>query len=400
MQSLNIEESLNFLKQNTEHFIGESALVERLKAGKRLKVKFGVDPTRPDLTFGHLVVFNKLKAFQELGHEAILLIGDYTTLIGDPSGRSSTRPVLTKEEIKNNTTTYLEQAFKVLDPEKTTVRYNSEWFGKMRFEDCLGLARKMTIAQMLEREDFSTRYQLGTPVSIVEFLYPLLQGYDSVILEADVELGGTDQLFNLLVGRVLQKDAGQPEQIVMTSPLLVGLDGEKKMSKSLGNYIAFNDSSKDMFGKILSIPDAVMWDYYRLLLMESSENIENMKKEHPMLIKKQLAMRLVSKFFDTAIAESEKLAFEHVFSKKELPNDMPIFYWSQFAGDVLTYGLVDFLMITGQFTSKNDVRRLIEQGGVKLDQEKCDQMYMFLNLPSSEGMVIQAGKRFFCKILP
>ena len=221
-----------------------------------------VDPTRPDLTFGHLVVFNKLRQFQEMGHEAILIIGDFTTLIGDPSGRSSTRPVLTREDIEENARTYLDQAFKILDREKTKVVYNSKWFNELSFEDCLKLARKMTVARMLERDDFAKRYAGNAPISIIEFLYPLIQGYDSLHLEADIEIGGTDQLFNMLVGRALQKDAGKPEQAVITMPLLVGLDGVKKMSKSQDNYIAFTDSPKDMFGKVMSISDDTMWTYY------------------------------------------------------------------------------------------------------------------------------------------
>ena len=389
---------LAFLKQNTEHLIDEADLLERLQTAKPLKIKFGVDPTRPDLTFGHLVVFNKLRAFQELGHEAILLIGDYTTLIGDPSGRSSTRPMLTREDIQENTKTYLSQAFKILDKDKTTVRYNSEWFGKMGFEDCLILARKMTVARMLERDDFAKRYTGGSPISIVEFLYPLLQGYDSVVLEADVELGGTDQLFNLLVGRALQKEAGQKEQIVMTSPLLVGLDGVQKMSKSLGNYIAFNDSAKDIFGKILSIPDEAMWAYYRLLLLESPENIEQLKANHPMEVKKQLAERLVARFFDKETGVAERSAFENVFSKKQLPEDMPCFQWKTLATEASEMPLIDLLAATSLFPSKKEIRRLIEQGAVRLNDEKVMDGHVKLTLPTDGDYIFHAGKRTFFKI--
>ena len=247
------------IRINTETVIGESELEDRLHGNKPLRVKLGVDPTRPDLTFGHLVVFNKLRQFQDLGHEALLIIGDFTTLIGDPSGRSNTRPVLTKEEIVENAQTYLDQAFKILDQEKTTVFYNSEWFDAMSFEDCLKLSRKMTVARMLERDDFAKRYASQAPISMIEFMYPLIQGYDSLVLNADVEIGGTDQLFNMLVGRALQKDAGKQEQAVITMPLLVGLDGSKKMSKSADNFIAFTDNAKEMFGKIMSISDDTMW---------------------------------------------------------------------------------------------------------------------------------------------
>lgn len=396
---MQFEAILNKIKQNTVHIIDENDLVERLKSGKQLKVKFGVDPTRPDLTFGHLVVFQKLRTFQELGHEAILLIGDYTTLIGDPSGRSSTRPMLTHAEIEKNTETYLDQAFKILDKNKTTVRYNSEWFKKQSFEDCLQLARKMTVAQILEREDFSNRYKSGNPISMVEFLYPLLQGQDSVELEADIELGGTDQLFNLMVGRTLQQQAGQKPQIVMTSPLLVGLDGEKKMSKSLGNYIAFNDSPKDIFGKILSIPDDVMPDYYRLLLLEDDKFLTHLKELHPMEAKKTLAMRLVAKFFDEKIAQAEREAFENVFSKKNLPDEMPEFDWDVLTGTLERPTVADVLMATGLFPSKKEIRRVSEQGGLRLQGESVENVNELLERPSKETpYVFNSGKRLFLKI--
>ena len=259
----------NKLLENAEVVIGQDELLDNLKQGRKLKIKFGVDPTRPDLTFGHLVVFNKLRQFQDAGHEAILLIGDYTARIGDPSGRSELRPELTESAVKKNATTYLEQAFKILDESKTVVRRNSEWFGEMSFADALSLTRSMTVARMLERDDFEKRFKSNQPISMVEFMYPLIQGYDSIVLESDVELGGNDQLFNMLVGRNLQKEKGLPPQAVITLPLLVGLDGSKKMSKSYDNYIAFNDSAKDMFGKTMSISDEVMWDYYRLLLLKN-----------------------------------------------------------------------------------------------------------------------------------
>lgn len=396
---MEFEIALAKIKQNAVHIIDESDLVERLKSGKRLKVKFGVDPTRPDLTFGHLVVFQKLKAFQDLGHEAILLIGDYTTLIGDPSGRSSTRPVLTHEEIAKNTETYLDQAFKILDKNKTTVRYNSEWFKKMSFENCLQLARKMTVAQILEREDFSNRYKTGNPISMVEFLYPLLQGHDSVELQADIELGGTDQLFNLMVGRVLQSQADQKPQIVMTSPLLVGLDGEKKMSKSLGNYIAFNDSAKDIFGKILSIPDHLMPDYYRLLLLEDDSFISNLQSIHPMEAKKTLAMRLVAKFFNEATAQAERDAFENVFSKKNIPDEMPEFIWENLVKKAERPTIVDLLMATELFPSKKEIRRIAEQGGLRLNGEVVLNPIADLEAPAAgTPHIFNSGKRLFFKI--
>ena len=257
--------SLKELLSNAEIVIGEEELTEKISKGQTLRVKFGVDPTRPDLTFGHMVVFNKLKQFQDAGHEAILLIGDYTARIGDPSGRSELRPELTAEEVNENAKTYLDQAFKILSPEKTIVRRNSEWFSKMNFADALNLTRKMTVARMLERDDFDKRFKENQPISMVEFMYPLIQGYDSIMLKSDIELGGSDQLFNMLVGRSLQKDRGESQQAVLTLPLLVGLDGVRKMSKSYDNYIAFNDSPRDMFGKTMSISDDAMWEYFRLL---------------------------------------------------------------------------------------------------------------------------------------
>ena len=383
---------------NTDTLIGQESLEEKLKSGRPLKIKLGVDPTRPDLTFGHLVVFNKLRQFQELGHEANLIIGDFTTLIGDPSGRSSTRPVLTKEEIKENAKTYLDQAFKILNEKKTKVHYNSEWFGGMGFEDCLQLARKMTVARMLERDDFSKRFASNAPISIIEFLYPLIQGYDSLILDADVEIGGTDQLFNMLVGRALQKDADKSEQAVITMPLLVGLDGTKKMSKSAENYIAFTDSPKDMFGKIMSIDDTTMWTYYQLLLETSEALIEEMKQEHPMQIKKNLAKSLVGQFYSESIAENELAQFEKVFSKNKIPDNMPTFKWEQLSKNSYEDLITNIMHETKLFESKGAIRRLIAQGGVKVNGEKITDPQKVITL-NQEASVIQAGKRIFFKLL-
>jgi len=384
------------IKQNAEALYGEEELVEKLRAGKRLKVKLGVDPTRPDLTLGHMVVFNKLRQFQDLGHEAILIIGDFTTLIGDPSGRSSTRPVLTEEEIRANAETYVEQAYHVLDRDKTTVRFNSEWFNALSFKDCLALARKMTVARMLERDDFAKRYRSNTPISIIEFLYPLVQGYDSLMIDADVELGGTDQTFNCLVGRQLQKEAGKPEQAVLTLPLLVGTDGVKKMSKSQDNYIAFNDSPKDMFGKIMSITDEVMSDYYKLLLLQSDEAMRSMESLHPMERKKQLAVNLTSRIHGPGSGEHEREQFEKVFSQNQRPDEMPVFRWNQLA-DEQSQSLLNLLGKSGLVQSKKEARRLIQQGSVKVNDEK--QSDPFTSYQHSETpLVIQAGKRIFFEV--
>ena len=383
--------------KNTETLIGEELLIQKLKNSKKLKIKLGVDPTRPDLTFGHLVVFNKLRQFQEMGHEANLIIGDFTTLIGDPSGRSSTRPTLDKKSIRENSRTYLDQAFKILDERKTKVHYNSEWFNSMNFEDCLKLARKMTVARMLERDDFSKRFSSNEPISIIEFLYPLIQAYDSLMLNADVEIGGTDQLFNMLVGRALQKDAGKTEQAVITMPLLVGLDGKKKMSKSADNYIAFTDSPKEMFGKIMSIDDETMLDYYKLLLEFDSNRLENLKTKHPMEVKKNLSRLLVARFYndDTALKELEQ--FELVFSKNKLPDEMPEFTWAALSDTSNTGQLINLMYATNLFESKSAIKRLIQQGAVKINKEKTSDPLQVINY-TNKPLIIQAGKRVFFKI--
>ena len=388
----------NKLLDNADTIIGEEELLESLSSGRKLKIKFGVDPTRPDLTFGHLVVFNKLREFQDDGHEAILLIGDYTARIGDPSGRSELRPELSETEVEQNASTYLDQAFKVLDEKKTTVRRNSEWFGNMSFADSLNLTRSMTVAQMLERDDFDKRFKCNQPISMVEFMYPLIQGYDSVILESDVELGGSDQLFNMLVGRNLQKEKGTNQQAVITMPLLVGLDGSKKMSKSYDNYIAFNDSSKDIFGKTMSISDDVMWDYYRLLLLKEKAEMDVLKNSHPMDAKKQLAAELTTLFYGKDVAESESKAFSKVFSKGENPDDMPEISLTSI--DLECPSILNILSHAQIFESKGQIRRLIAQGAVKLDGEKVNDADTSITDIIKAPCIIKAGKKIFLRIIP
>ena len=383
--------------QNSEVFIGADDLREKLKAGKRLRVKLGVDPTRPDLTFGHMVVFNKLRQFQDLGHKAVLIIGDYTACIGDPSGRSSLRPILTPDEVERNSKTYLEQVFRIIDRERTEVHHNSEWFSKMSFGDLLELSRKMTVARMLERDDFAKRYASKTPISIVEFLYPLIQGYDSIMVESDVELGGTDQLFNNLVGRDLQQQSGMSGQAVITMPLLVGLDGVKKMSKSYDNYIAFNDSPREMFGKIMSISDETMWKYYQYLLLYDIEKLARLKDEHPMKCKKDLACLLVTRFYGLDAGREELENFERVFSKNEIPLDMPVFEWPMLSSEP-TETIVNLMGASGFFQSKKEARRLIEQGAVKVNSSKVSDPFMRI-AETDSPTVIQAGKRVFFKII-
>lgn len=392
--------NLKKLLSNTEVVIGEEELGEKLASEPKLKVKFGVDPTRPDLTFGHLVVFNKLKQFQDAGHEAILLIGDYTARIGDPSGRSELRPELTEEEVSENAKTYLDQAFRILDPDKTVVRRNSEWFGSMTFADALNLSRKMTVARMLERDDFEKRFQSSQPISMVEFMYPLIQGYDSIVLESDIELGGSDQLFNMLVGRTLQKDQGLSPQAVLTMPLLVGLDGNRKMSKSYDNYIAFNDPAKDIFGKTMSISDDAMWDFFKLLLLESENCIEELKSWHPMEAKRKLATELTAKFFGNETAQREAASFSQVFSKGQTPDEMPTFKLSELSLEPNAQTLLNVFAKTELFGSKGQIRRLFKQGGIKLDGERKEACDEILDLSANEnGVIVKSGKKLFIKFL-
>jgi tyrosyl-tRNA synthetase len=385
------------LLDNAEVIIGKEGLLESIKSGQTLKIKFGVDPTRPDLTFGHLVVFNKLRQFQDAGHQAILLIGDYTARIGDPSGRSDLRPELSEAEVEKNASTYLEQAFKVLDKKKTVVRRNSEWFGKMSFGDALSLTRSMTVARMLERDDFEKRYKCNQPISMVEFMYPLIQGYDSIVLESDLELGGSDQLFNMLVGRNLQKEQGSSAQAVLTMPLLVGLDGSRKMSKSYDNYIAFNDSAKDIFGKTMSISDEVMWDYFRLLLLKEKSEIDTLKKIHPMECKKQLAKELTSLFYGKDEAQQECDSFSQVFSKGQDPDEMPEVSIASLQSENPT--LLHVLSGADLFESKGQIRRLISQGAIKLDGEKVLDPDLEAN-KIKENAIIKAGKKIFIRVIP
>lgn len=390
--------SVKELLSNAEIVIGEEELKEKISKGQTLRVKFGVDPTRPDLTFGHMVVFNKLKQFQDAGHEAILLIGDYTARIGDPSGRSELRPELTAEEVNENAKTYLDQAFKILSPEKTIVRRNSEWFSKMNFADALNLTRKMTVARMLERDDFDKRFKENQPISMVEFMYPLIQGYDSIMLNSDIELGGSDQLFNMLVGRSLQKDRGESQQAVLTLPLLVGLDGVRKMSKSYDNYIAFNDSPRDMFGKTMSISDDAMWEYFRLLLLEGEDGLERMKNDHPMVVKKELARKLTALFYGDELAEKEYESFSQVFSQGEIPKEMDQILATDTGLEFPT--ILDALSLSDAFASKGEIRRLFKQGAIKINGEKIEDCDFKLDSISQEGIVVKAGKKIFLRILP
>ncbi len=388
---MNNEKSLEKLLKGIVDIVSREDLLKKLSSGKTLRVKLGVDPTSRDLHLGHSVVLDKLRQFQDLGHTAVLIIGDFTAQVGDPSGRDSTRPVIDQEAVAENAKTYTQQAFKVLDKEKTEIRFNSEWLKPFTGDqskgvsDFINVAKSVTISRLLEREDFKTRMAAGTPVSLLEILYPVFQGYDSVAVKADVELGGADQIFNLLVGRDLQKIYSQEPQVVMTLPLLLGTDGVKKMSKSYGNYVALNDIPQDMFGKMMSVSDEMMYKYYELLTFK---DLEEVKKAHPMEAKKSLAMLMVEKYHGPEDAALARQHFEQVFSKKELPDNIESFRVER-AGK-LSY----ILVASGLCKGMNEARRQIAQGAVRLDGEKAaDDIYF-----EPKDCVVQVGRRQFKKL--
>lgn len=396
---LSVEEQLKVIKRGIEEIIVEDELKEKLKLSYEknipLRVKAGFDPTAPDLHLGHTVLIHKMRHFQELGHQVIFLIGDFTGMIGDPTGKSDTRKALTIEEVLNNAETYKEQVFKILDPEKTEIAFNSTWMNELGTTGIIKLASQYTVARMLERDDFSKRYQANKPISIHEFLYPLVQGYDSVALKSDIELGGTDQKFNLLVGRDLQKNHGQKPQIAITVPILEGLDGVQKMSKSLGNYVGISESPDDMFGKIMSISDELMFRYYILLSEKSLEDIQLLKNDvnneriHPMSVKKELGVEIVKRYHGYESAKNALERFEALFSKKEVPDDMPEYDFS------CECKLIDIISKIGFATSKSEAKRLAVQGGITLNGER----YLELNLSLSKGSyVLKVGKRKFAKL--
>ncbi|AIH03941.1 tyrosine--tRNA ligase [Thermodesulfobacterium commune] len=396
-----IKRALELIKRGTVDLIEEEELIKKLeksyKEGRPLRIKAGFDPTAPDLHLGHTVLLRKMKQFQDLGHEVYFLIGDFTAMIGDPTGRSETRPPLTKEQVLENAKTYKEQVFKILDPKKTKIVFNSQWLSKMTAEDMVRLCAKYTVARILEREDFKKRFESGLPISIHELIYPLFQAYDSVALEADVELGGTDQLFNLLIGRDIQREYGQEPQVILTLPILEGLDGVQKMSKSLGNYVGIMESPYEMFGKLMSIPDELMWKYYLLLTEFSEEEIDNMKASvekgelHPKEVKKRLAKYIVTQFHSEEAALKAEEEFERVFSKKELPTEVPTVVIP--AGKVWVPGL---LKDQGLVKSNSEARRLIAQRAIDLNKEVLTQEE--LNLSTGE-YVFRIGKKKFLKVI-
>lgn len=397
-----VDDQIALLERGIVDCISHDELVNKLKKSEKtgvpLRVKAGFDPTAPDLHLGHTVLLQKLKHFQDMGHDVYFLIGDFTGMIGDPTGKSETRKALTREDVKRNAESYKEQVFKVLDPEKTTVVFNSEWLGKLDSFDMIRLASELTVARMLEREDFKVRFREGNPISIHEFMYPLIQGYDSVALEADVELGGTDQLFNLLMGRDLQRSRGQEPQVVLTVPLLEGLDGVNKMSKSLGNYIGVSESANDIYGKVLSASDELMFRYFDLLSDLSTEEIAGLKDKmdagaiHPKKIKQQLARELTARFHSEEAAQQAEENFQKVFQKGGLPDDISEITIQADEDIWLPQLLVDLEMVK----STSDGRRMIKQNAVSLDGEKVGDMKAVV-APQGE-VLVKVGKRRFCKV--
>ena len=392
------EEALAELRRGTEEIVREEELLERLRTGRPLRVKAGFDPTAPDLHLGHTVLLNKLRRFQDLGHEAIFLIGDFTAMIGDPSGRSATRPPLTRDEVIENARTYEEQIYKILDPERTLVMFNSSWMGEMDAAGLIRLAARWTVARMLERDDFAKRYAEGRPIAIHEFLYPLIQGYDSVALKADVELGGTDQKFNLLVGRELQRDYGQPPQVIMTLPILEGLDGVQKMSKSLGNYVGITEPPEEQFGKLMSISDTLMWRYYELLSFRPAAEIERLRREveagrNPMEVKFELAEELVGRFHGAEAARRAKETFIARFRRHELPEDLPETTVAAPGGRIR---LANLLKEAGLVPSTSEALRMIRQGAVRIDGERVSDTA--LEIGAGGVHIYQVGKRRFARV--
>ncbi|WP_010436075.1 tyrosine--tRNA ligase [Vibrio cyclitrophicus] len=389
-----IEAALAEIKRGVEELIPEDELIAKLKEGRPLRIKLGADPTAPDIHLGHTVIFNKLRAFQELGHEVTFLIGDFTAMVGDPSGKNSTRPPLSREDVLKNAETYKEQVFKILDPAKTQIRFNSEWLSELGAEGMIHLASNQTVARMLERDDFKKRYAGGQPIAIHEFMYPLLQGHDSVALESDVELGGTDQKFNLLMGRELQKAAGQKPQAVLMMPLLVGLDGVKKMSKSAHNYIGISEAPSEMFGKIMSISDDLMWSYYELLSFRPLEEVAELKAgveagKNPRDVKVLLAKEIIARFHSQADAEAAEQEFVNRFAKNQVPDEMPEFEFE--AG----LPIANVLKEAGLVNSTSDAMRMIKQGAAKLEGEKIEDSKF---VPEAGTAVYQVGKRKFARI--
>jgi len=405
----NLQKQLDVIISGTEDILIKEDLKpiiqKSIKENKPLKVKLGLDPTAPDIHLGHTVVLNKLRQFQNLGHKAILIIGDYTVRIGDPSGRSALRPRLSPAAIEKNARTYMDQAFRILIPEKTEVLKNSKWLQNLRFDDILDLTSRFTVARMLERDDFKKRYKSNAPIAIMEFFYPIMQAYDSLAIEADIELGGTDQRFNLLMGRELQKEFSQRPQIAITMPILVGTDGTEKMSKSLGNYIGVYEHPRDIFGKIMSIPDNIMIDYFRLLTGLASEEIKEIEnniktdKLNPSIAKRKLARIIIENLYTKNDSLKAEEYFDLIFKKKKTPDkiDKYIIDPAELKDKIIS--LVQLLVGSGLVKSNGEARRLVSQGAVKIDDKKIDDPNMEFDLINIDKKVIQKGKRYFKKII-
>lgn len=393
-----VSDALALIRRGAHEVLLEKELEARLAKGGRLRIKAGFDPTAPDLHLGHTVLLNKLRQFQDLGHEAIFLIGDFTGMIGDPTGKSATRPPLTRDEVIENARTYEQQIFKVLDPEKTLVLFNSSWMADMNAADLVQLAAKHTVARMLERDDFHKRYEAGQAIAVHEFLYPLIQGYDSVALKADVELGGTDQKFNLLVGRQLQEAYGQKPQVVLTMPILEGLDGVQKMSKSLGNYIGIAEPAGEMFGKLMSISDQLMWRYFELLSLRPTSELDRFRRAidegaNPRDIKFELALEIVARFHSQADAERAKEAFVSRFQQGAMPDEMPECRVRATDGGV---AIANLLKEAGLTKSTSEALRMIQQGAVRIDGERLEDRQLLI--PAGSSHVFQVGKRRFARV--
>ena len=398
-----LNEQMDIIKRGVVEIIPEDELVKKieksLRTSKPLNIKLGCDPSRPDLHIGHSVVIRKLAQFQELGHQAILIIGDFTGMIGDPSGRNATRPALTLEATRINGNSYFEQASKILHREKTKIVYNSDWLGKMSFEDVIKLASKYTVARMIERDDFTKRFKAGEPISVHEFLYPLAQAMDSVAIESDVELGGTDQKFNLLVGRDIQREYGIEPQVILTMPLLVGIDGVEKMSKSYDNYIGISDEPSQIFGRTLSIPDNLIYQYFELATNVPNEKLKEIKnllndgKANPRDVKRELARTLVTMYHSQQAAEMAQQEFDNIFINKGLPDEIEEFN----VGDKKEINILDLIILVNFAPSKGEARRLVTQGGVTIDGEKISDVQSSISVKT--GMILKVGKRKFIKLI-
>lgn len=404
MSSITPEEQLHIIQSGTDTIVPQDLLLEKLKRGTALNIKLGVDPTAPDIHLGHAVPLRKLRQFQDLGHHVTLIIGDGTALIGDPSGRNSTRPQLTREQIAVNAQTYVDQAFKILDPEKTTLRYNSEWILDLKMEDLLKLISNFTVARILERDDFHKRYTGGLPIALHEFLYPVMQAYDSVVIKADVEIGGSDQLFNLLAGRELMEKMGMEPQVALTLPLLEGTDGVRKMSKSYGNYIGLTDEPNDMFGKVMNIPDELMVKYYRLASTESVAKIDEIEAGlaaddlHPNKVKRALARNIVAAYYDEAAAEAAEADFDLKFKAHGFPADAPVFDADLMPGEDGMVYFAKVIVDAGAAQSVSAARRLIDEGAVRVNGEALAAKSYNLAPESLKGAEVQVGKKKFFKL--